>query len=390
MTRDLITHYGRVRVANIRAGAIEPDSVFTQRTTYINNFSQEVKMRKRSGLVVTFPVINGRRREINQSTGDYEFIVRHEYTFLRENLPAVAEFLSTVTPEHSLELQEIREAFFHLYQNLNRMQRDIRITYEYYFLQKDIQDVGNIFYHHDLDCVFAYGDGCEIPNHPHSLVGKKEQTENYAQSFQNDRGMVFMIEIVDSLGKHGERFVSICNQVFMITPKRDTRPDGIYVISTKPAHGRIATNEIITEVYEFGEAEERLGLYKNYEHAKTYGDPNLHRKEELEKLQHENKLLQLQMGREKSEFDRLQAELERKNRESEMERESHQRRLKDTEDNLKRLMDLERMRIDEGYHRRSIDRKETSDMVKYLPVILTAIGTVLMAVKAFKPEPAKT
>lgn len=391
MNQDLITHYGRVRVANIRIGAIEPESVFTQRTTYVNNLPQEVKMRLRSGLVVSLPVASGGRRERNHSTGEYEFVIRREYVFLRENLTHVAHFLTTVTPNHSLELQQLQETFFKIYQNITAMQRDIRCVFEYYFSEEDIGKVGNVFYHHDLDTVFTYGSEVLVPNHPDSLLGQKDQMQGYAEKMQNQYGFVFMIELIDSLEQYGPRYVSICNQVFKIVPKKDNKkPDGIYIVSSKPTHGKISTDEIVTQIFEFGEAESQLGLYKKYELAKSYGDPNLQRKEELEQLQHANQLLKMEAAREKTETDRAMSELDRRNKELEAERQIQQKRLDDMETNLKRAMDWERMKLDEMFSQRQSHRKDTTEMIKYIPLALTAIGTILMAVKTFKTETTKS
>lgn len=385
MNPDIITHYGRVRVTFAVTNRTERPSAYTQRTMYVNNLSQEVKVRLRSGMVMSFPATPGRLRQAGRDGGPHEFVVKRELVITREGWQHAANFLGGVTEKHSTELQTLRDVFLQHYNSAGGMQNEIRCQFEYFFTEEEIKSVGGVFYHHELDALYNFGDKVEIPEHPHCQVAQKAGMMEQAMNTQEKLGFVFSVEIIDSLSKYGDRYLNICNQIYKISAKKDNnKPDGIYIVSSKPTVGRMATEELCIECYQFDEAEKQLGLYKTFEQARTQGDPALTRKLELEAMEHETQVLKREAQMEKLRADQLAAERDQKVKDLEYERNTHAREIEDLRTRQDYLIEMEKLRMKDFYERRSSDRKDTTELIKYVPMILAAVGTVLMAVKTFK------
>jgi hypothetical protein len=394
MDHDLITHYGRVRVAYPKVG-VPTESLFSQVTRYTNHLSQQVAMRLRSGLLVTFPVMQGQQRERSQN-GEFEFVISREYVFQRTSFLDAANFFAGVTEQHSLELQALRDIYLKHYKEVNPSQREIRCMFEHYFTEDELKRLGGQFYHHEMDAVFSLGRAIPF-EHPHSSEGQAIAAKDSANHVADQYGFVFTVEIIDATSKYGERYVCICGQVYKIVPKHGVnKPDGIYIVSSSPTVGKMTTNEIVIETYAFGEAEKQLGLFHSYEEALANGDQALARKRELEDLQHKHKLEANEMQMDKLKHDREVQERDRKIKDLEHERTLRQRELEMRDQELNNIrtridhtIEMEKLRLKEMYEKRSFDRKESFELMKYLPIIITAIGTVLMTIKTFKTTSTK-
>lgn len=385
MKPEITTIYGRVRLSNPIAN--DPEALGTPHfnivTKYVNNLKNKVQVQQRSGLVLHLPE-GDRQRNFAGRAGSNELILIQELVVRKAAMYDTYVFFRQVTKDHAPGLQLLRDAYVAQYERKPQNLHEIRCVIEHFVTEEDFKLNGNVFYHDALDMVFLYGEG-EFPYaHPYSELGKKEEMLATAQGIKNERGFVFSVEIIDSAGKYGDRFVSICNKVYKVVARSDNnKPDGIYIVSNTPTVGRKTIDELTIEIYAFEDAEKQLGLYKTYEDALSFGDMAAARKRETAQLDHEIQLMKAQALKDKMALESAQAERDRVLREQEHERAMNKSLLDDMKARLEHLQEMERMRAKEQFEQRSNDRKESSEMIKYIPLILTAIGTLIMTAKAF-------
>lgn len=389
MNQELLTHYGRVRLSNLYSDRNAAGLAhFKINTRFINNMRKFVRLQFRSGLEMTVPVVDARSPRAN----DGEFVIQHELVVDIAGIEQMRSYFATVTDERTLTLQMFRDSFLRQYQESKHQTKPIVCALDYVVTEKDLNDLNGMFYHDALDIAMKLGDAPFTLPHPQSPEGRIATTENEASIWRNRLGFIFSIEIIDSLGKYGDRYISICNQVYKISAKTDNnKPDGIYVISSKPTNGRLTSEMVTTMQYPFEDAEKRLGLYPTYEQAATFGDQAAARKREIAELEHTIQLAKQQALLDKVEADKLIAERDRHLRDLEYERSIHRQQMEDLQARQEHLLEMERQRMrmeyekrKDDYDKKSTDRKDSSELLRFLPHVLAAIGAILMAYKAFK------
>lgn len=382
MKQELLTHYGRVRISNVPVGRdASGTSYFKINTKYINNMRKVVRVQLRSGMEMAFPPVDHK----SQRAHDNEFVVQLELVVDPIMIEPMRNFFSTVTDNSTGVLITFRDVFLKVYGETRFQIKPLQCSIDHVFTEMDLNEKNGMFYHDELDTVFKLGEQAFNTPHPNSLPGRLLETEDHAEMLRDRYGFVFSVEIVDNLGKYGERYLSICNQVYKVAPRRDNnKPDGIYIVSSKPTNGRLSSDEIITNCYGFDDAEKRLGIYTTYEMAASFGDQAAARKREIIDLEHVIALAKQQAALDKIANEQVLAERDRRLKDLEYERSLHTQAMDDLKARQEHLLEMERMRLKEHYEEKSTERKDSSEMLKFLPAVLAAVGTILMAYKAFK------
>lgn len=385
MKQEILTHYGKVQIPNTRPNEAEigGPSPFRTNTRYINNTRKIVRAQLRSGLELSIPAVNPRSARAN----DNQMLVQHELVVSSSVAELMRNYFLALSNDITGALVLFRDVYLKVFNNVYQMgkDRDMRCTIEYTFTEKDLLTANSIFYHDELDTVFKFGDEPFKYPHPHTQLGRKLEAEEAAAGVQEKYGFVFWIEIIDNLGKYGDRYVSICNEIYKIIARTDkNRPDGLYIVSSKPTNGKINPDGIATKYYPFEAIEKDLGIYLTYELASSNGDIAAMRKRELVDLEHSIAVERQTFQREKIHFETELDEKNRRLKDLEYERGLNARSMDDLKSRTEYLIEMERIRSKESYERRSNDRRDASEFVKFLPTILTAIGTILMAYKAFR------
>lgn len=392
MSKDIITYYGKVQIPSIQVG--EPDaggiSNFRINTKYINNIRQPIRCKFRSGLELTFPAVPVRSKH----THDKTFLVRNELVVGAACVLAMRDYFLNLPDEVNGVLNLFREVFLKVYDDVYQFgqQRELSCVIDYVFTENDLKKHGNMFYHDELDMLFKFGaESFDVP-HPNSYDGRQLAAEKAAEHVMDKHGFVFWVEIIDNLGKYGDRYLPICNQVFKISARVDNnRPDGLYIVSSKPTNGKINLSEVSTKFYDFEDVEKELGIYQTYELAFSNGDIAALRKREIIELQHTNEITKQNMAAEKLNHEReklkFETQLEEKNqqlRAAEHERNLVNRALDELRRGQEHMAEVQKLQLRDQMEERSAGRKDASEFIKFLPTILSGIGMLLMAYKAFR------
>ncbi len=114
------------------------------------------------------------------------------------------------------------------------------------------------------------------------------------------------------------------------------------------------------------------------------GDAALARKQELASLEHTLSLQksELQLAKNKHLEEMLVKEKELKA--VELERDRQTRVIEEQREAADHAMKMERERAKSFYEDRSYDRKDSHEVLKFLPSIIVGIGAIFMALRTFK------
>ena len=243
-----------------------------------------------------------------------------------------------------------------------------RVVLDFVITHEQLQQIGGSCYLHDVDLVVSCLSFRNCPDHPQSEEGIKKQLTAQADI---SSGFYYAIEAVDNLGKYGNRYVYVNNNVYRLVPVKDAnRRDGIYVTSDTPVTSDTEISQKQTKRYDFS-MESELGIYKTPDEAFNFGDNETKRKQELQCLEHSIQLLKREHQAEAVKF------------EQEMAAEKHKAALLKMQlDDEARRADLAVSKLKDYYDERSYRRKDESEGWKMLPTVIMGLGALFMGIRS--------
>jgi hypothetical protein len=361
---------------------------------FINGLAEPVTVALRMGMpFIIGPITANTRRR---------FLIRTTIEIRGDTIQETAAIIGRLSSVNGPVLQALKLEYENKSRSSN-IRQPIRIVLEHSLTRETLRQYGNSVYHRDSDCAISVGSHPEGFFHPASDQGALQETiRNNTPDPVRDGGVLFAIEIVDNLGKFGDRFIQIANEVYAIPAKKDeSRADGIYVTRSDPVVADCTSGEIKASYYKFMNAEgvptdfSFLNIYPTFVEAKTLGDVAGEKRKELADLDHklqvgkreimslqqENERLKQDGDRKKEEFDAKQAAFDAEI----AERERRYRELEVERDRIKHEMELQRLRAKDEYEEKSAKRKDTSEVIKMLPSIVAGgIALISLAVAIFK------
>lgn len=361
----MVTNYyhslPRTFVAN-EADKLENHAV-EKRITYINRTHREVIICERSNLRIVIPPTPSFGKE-------QEVIIRVEYWIHEEKVKFNTELLLDRLRLVGDHLKIFRNAIS-CHQTHGPQFRGIKFCVEYPVSQNILDDYGGAVYFKEIDTVIALSERGECPNHPFSYEAEMMITTGDVSYEQPKYGLNIDIYINDPQNKYGERYVNLFGKVYCVrTVKLYDRREGIYL--TKVINGK-AHNVF----FAFEEAEKEISLYRVEDEALTNGHVDIVLKKNLAELEHNNLVLKKQVEEAKLSLASQQQEFESRKLQLEKEQKEWQAR-KDREDN-ERKTEFERMR--DFYERRSYERKDRTEAMKYIPTLIVGLGALIVGIK---------
>lgn len=245
----------------------------------------------------------------------------------------------------------------------------------------DIQNAGAL-YDQASDFVLTWNNSHLTTMHPESMDRRMHgDHEEYVKS----RPVGFLIEIVDNESTIRERFTYACNSVIRIPAIKDpTRSSGIYASTIKDVGQSVSMTD--TTVYTLTEAESKFGLYATTEEARTNGNPEMIAKHMIEKTRVE--LMESKNRASLLEAENRQIEAGYKTKMIILEAEQKEKFLQFENENkvktaeilrLKEEVEKRKLVRDEYYEARSSERKDSSELVKFIPAVLMGfIGAAII------------
>lgn len=353
-------------------------------TFIFNQYSKDISVVLRNGVRQSIPPINNHFSN--------QVIIRTVYTIHKDNGPLLDKFFYTTDQVNiNEEFNIIKDQYIEFKKNNPNEHMVIVIDA---VVDGNVIDQHHNLYIHNRDLVVSKESVDVAPHHPFDTL---ESSKEYAELLlENRTGYGVVIDIIDNDQTIGIRYINTGKHIHPITPRKDlSKPNGVYVFKTfTNEHNERKTT---TAYFTITEAVDKLGLYTTYAAAESGSDIQLQRSKELEDRKHENQLLKSRIEDDKLKSESLvnsmrmeyakqehllkqqvnvmtqqfqQQEHQRKNDENRWERErAEMQRSLERDKNRYSHDDLRR---NDYYEERSHYRKDTSEMFKFIPVLLTA------------------
>lgn len=255
---------------------------------------------------------------------------------------------------------------------------------EYRIKLEDFQQNGGVLYVPAFDLTLSI-HAPDVPiYHPFSVQGSRSQLEKTTFGSKRSRGASYQIRIIDNQERYGDRFVNLNGEVFKIrAEKASDLVDGVYLMGSSPAVGNVAGKKARTVYFSFLEAGEKLRLYTTYADAVTLGSPELllktkeeERKQKLKDIEFER---DVQRREAEVEMVRLKGEVARydevtKRQERVIAALQHEYAVKEL------LHKRENMLLKEKFDASSTQRKESLEIVKFIPAVIAGAAAVYLAI----------
>lgn len=411
-------------------------SEFTKTVFYINHY--------RCPVWVVTPANERIFVDVTSNLSSDDFIVRTFYKFSLEAFKRLHDYFNAIKGKEPIESMVFFEAFTKAYEDQFEKPHYLNqytVVVEYLvpfdrFSQSKTINVPSLNFYMSIE-----EDIVNVPFHYDSLSGRCEFDK--VSLLEKTSGQYFSIRLIDNVGNHGPRYFLFAGHLYVIHPSRDDRCDnGVYVRWLTRTYGEDDESQL--KVYTVQDAEEVLGLYKTREEALAAGDIQLARSERIRTLEHDTEVLKrenqslalgIQNDRSEIENERLaiklrheeeMLQLDKKHREqNELFKQGASEREMKLKDEVQRVeieyrktindfelkskeekekleaffreekSSIERMSLDykekherrrydmdHYYTGRSLDRKDTSEIVKFLPGL--ALGALAIGVAVMK------
>ena len=256
----------------------------------------------------------------------------------------------------------------HLESHLNKMgnnfivsgYRDntLELAFESVIKLTELQSMGGSVYYTDIDLLFSVESLNDAPYHPCS----PEARITKLTSPTDDGTLIFDVFVVDNANEVGTVYYNVNGDIHPLQPKRYSKlKSGCYY--TAPG-----VNGKVTEVIPFNDKDalKAKGFFLTESDALDFGNIEQAEKKELLSLQKQLSDMANEKQAKQQEFDLLKLELEN-------ERMQAEHKLNAAKMNL----DLQGSEIKHHYNNLSLDRKDTSEFLKFLPNLAIGVGTLL-------------
>lgn len=373
-------------VANVQEGSGQQDTgrgtgYVNVEYTYQNGFSKAVTVVDRSGMRIEIPPSTDPRVS--------DFVIKVRITVGREVNLNIDNLLNSSSPASKAMARVIQQG------GVSYRHGQTSYELDFFVALSDVEDNGGGIYLEDLDRVVSTLNGPHIPLHPHSEVAVRNRLVEEDDTINRVASFGLSLRIVDSRGAFGDRYVNIHGQVYKVPSVREsTLPDGVYLTSSGPVEGEVRYTKPVSKRYSFEEADQELKLYRTVEAARTYGDEIAQRERELkewgvslkekeQKLRDEKIQRDYEFEKLKQQLDREQAEEESIRKQQEARAQQRMAQLKEEIAELEHKRNVEMLQRKDVYETRSMERKESQEMVKFLPAVVTGALALFVAFAKF-------
>lgn len=365
------------------------DFGFETDVSYKNGLPYPITVVLRNGLSLTIPPLSGNWRD--QSN----FVVQVRYRFAKNVKIDIHRILDAVDADSTNELIALKDAIRDARINQTANSNECVLTYQ--VTRSQFESVPDGLYLSNLDITISkdvIGSDSYVV-HPESSAGYELRLERRLEtsSFKLD------IEINDPEQLFGDRFVNVLGRIYRVHARvHPDRPPGVYLTSPND----IDQEACDAKHYPFETADAELMLFRTASEARTLGNLAESRKAELEELQHNNRIelaklemdfktqlhdLNMQLNQHKidktqreaahaEEVARLKAVELRLSLEA-SEREARQKSIDAAYAAEKADREARAHRERDYYERRSYDRKDSSEIVKWIPPMVVGAGLII-------------
>lgn len=357
-------------------------SYFSVQYEYFNGLTTTVRVVDRDGMIAEIPS--------SSLVGCRNLVIRVSIIVSRGVNLNIDSLLNASSPTAKAFAQVIEQGDRRHKGGQQIFSLDYHITYD------DINSQGGSLYLTNLDRVVSILNTQYIPFHPYSEVGIRNQMVADERDINDVGSFGYSLRIIDSFDHFGDRYVNINNQVYKVpVVKKSSMPDGVYLVSSGPVTGNFDYPKPVSHRFSFEEADEALGLYRTVDQARTFGDTVGQKKRELEERsielkEREQRLKEEEQQREHEfklhkqalEEEKAESEAQRKREENEMSQ--RMARMKDELSQLEHRRNVTMLNERSIHDQRSLERKESSEIIKFLPTLISSTLTLFILVSKLR------
>lgn len=264
---------------------------------------------------------------------------------------------------------------------------------EYHIPAEDFDANGGVLFLQNLDLQVSVLDQASTAPHPFSIQGQRNRDAYAFKENMAPQGVFYGVYIRDRDRQYGNRFININGIVYGVPVLEgdDDALDGVYCITSGRTTSNFTPQRILTEYCSFDEADAKLGLYQTYSEALALGNPQEKFKREFDERTQQLRLDELQFKEERTASER----------EFELQRDAYRRAQMRYDHELKRIDQLNRLYTAEldrrdQMHRYQMavlkevieinghGRRESTEILKLIPTVLTTVATYMAAYKKIK------
>jgi hypothetical protein len=357
------------------------------KTLYCNYSSTDVVIIDRNGIRTKLNKIFSHRRC---------FIIRKVVTIPYQDIHDTYEFVKCFNFETNEFMRNFKSRYLEAYTALGSGKNNIRVVVDYEVHDDDIDKNNDSIYVRECDIVITTkGLDCTLV-HPYGTDGHGD-----TDKLTSYDGYGSIIEIVDNDHEVGVRFTTLFNQIYHIKPVLDsTRKSGAYIY--RKCFDKGNGLNIIKSFIPLEEMDKKLGLFKNKEEAFAGGDTKTIDNIKLRELEYSIKMSELKnkmldKDLEYIKRESIQKELESKQRLLKIDEEVKTNNYKLEMDHSVKIlnnkfeiislemknrieesrMEIERLNRKDYYESRSLSRKDSSEVMRWVPTILGGALSIL-------------
>lgn len=342
-------------------------------------FTVEYSYYNCTGSTVILSLRNGLRLELKSedSLSTSGFTVKVVYKFSKYTAEKLCTYLANRDCSQDDPMYPFKEG---LLSRPYKLGNRFVVVVDYRVERKEFGSRGGSIYISDADIMLTMSDSHDAaPAHPYS----EEQRRYLHGAETNSPSFVYKLELVDNRQSVTSKYANINGEVFRIDPIKDPlRPDGLYRYCRKPHEAWQHDLQGYETYYKFSDMRQ-AGVFDTLDEATYAGNAELKKKEELLFAEHQAQMKKYDAEFAKQEAARiaatqLAAANEHKHQQDiELLVAKHQESLNAIKEEQRRL------EMKDHYEERGYIRKDSSEFMKHLPVIILGAGTALAAIFAF-------
>lgn len=360
----------------------DPGYHFSINYEYVNGFSKTVTLVDRTGLRIRVPP--------TQVPNIHHFVIRVKITCGDAVKMDINGLLNSDQPYEQMYARVLSEGTVLSHFN------QVIYTLDHFITLDQVDTVGGNLYLSNLDLVISTLFPEHVAPHPYSDEGARNYLLSFDKEINNATQFGYTIKIFDPDGEYGERFININNTIYKIPVSTERSiPKGVYIINSGSVQSNAGITKPVSKHYTFDEADEALKLYQSVEQARTLGDEYAQKEKELKEqtlkikekeqsLKEQRQAKDFEYDEQKRELERRVAEEEARRKESEHQLAQQQLKYKEQLQQIEHERSIRMMGTKDYYDHRAYERKDSSEIVKFIPAIITGGLAIFVAMSKLK------
>ena len=335
---------------------------------FINGTNQTIIVADRAGINTVIPPSNLR--------GVGNFIVRKKYVFNDSVKFDAMNVSNDIHEKSSVDLIALKNALEG--QQFAKYLGKYYVSLDYQINLEALAACGGASYFQNIDLVISTRHESVTPPHPYSARGLERQLMLEDSDINRVETFGYKIKIVDNNNEFGDRWVNIAQNAYRVPAIRDVSlNDGVYLITSGNAPGAPPK----TEFFNFTDSGAELHLYRTREEAEALGDLHKQREQELVFLEHQIKTTENEYRLQKQKLSEESEAREREFKLKELALNEEKQKLDRIRLEQEHQKKMEELRRKDYYEDRSYVRKDSSEFMKYAPLLLTGVIALFAAIR---------